>query len=44
MNFGKIILKKEEIDKKDEKNDGFVRPSFLNLYKNEENSGIIYQI
>ena len=33
-----------EIDKKDEKNDGFVRPSFLNLYKNEENSGIKQKI
>ena len=33
-----------EIDKKDEKNDGFVRPSFLNWYKNEENSGIKQKI
>ena len=36
-------IKKDEnlIDEKiqrDEKNDGFIRPSFLNLYKNEDNS------
>ena len=29
---------------KEEKNDGFVRPSFLNLYKNEENSEIKQKI
>ena len=48
-NLEKISSKKDENkedDKiqKNEKNDGFIRPSFLNLYKNEDNSEIKQKI
>ena len=43
-----IIKKDENINdekiQRDEKNDGFIRPSFLNLYKNEDNSEIKQKI